>query len=164
MPHSSVLRTPSRVLVQPLRGQLAAIAAVDFALGDTVVAITGREVKVPTRYTLQVGAAVHLDAEPQPGAVGGYPEWRFLNHGCDPNVVLRGRSFVARQPIRRGDELTFDYESTEWDMATPFLCECGSGRCRGQIRGYRHLSPAARAAMTSDVAAHLRSGQTATAP
>lgn len=164
MPHSSVLRSPSRVLVQPLRGQLAAIAAVDFALGDTVVAITGREVMVPTRYTLQVSATVHLDAEPQPGAIGGYPAWRFLNHGCDPNVVLRGRTFVARQPIRCGDELTFDYESTEWDMATPFVCECGSPACRGLIRGYRHLSPAARTAMTSEAAAHLRRAQTVAAP
>jgi len=131
------------------------MAARDFAPGDLVVAITGHEVRVPTRYTLQLAPGSHIDAEPQPGAVGGYPEWRFLNHSCDPNTMVRGKTFVARRAIRRGDELTFDYESTEWDMATPFSCECTSRNCRSMIRGYRHLSAKSRAQLGALTAPHL---------
>lgn len=131
------------------------MAARDFAPGEVVIAITGREVRVPTRYTLQLGPGLHVDAEPEPEAVGGYPEWRFLNHACEPNTSVRGRSFVARRAIRRGDELTFDYESTEWDMATPFLCECKSRHCRSMIRGYRHLSAKSRTAIGTMAAPHL---------
>ena len=43
--------------------------------------------------------------------------------------VARGR------PLRVGDKLTFFYPSTEWTMAQPFECRCGSAGCLGVIRG-----------------------------
>lgn len=43
---------------------------------------------------------------------------------------------VSRErELKKGDALTFWYPSTEWDMAQPFKCECGSGRCKGYING-----------------------------
>ncbi|KAI9629105.1 hypothetical protein KEM48_011176 [Puccinia striiformis f. sp. tritici PST-130] len=35
--------------------------------------------------------------------------------------------------------LTFAYFSTEWHMAQPFQCACGSKSCLGMIRGAQHL-------------------------
>ena len=49
---------------------------------------------------------------------------------------------VARdRPLTAGDELTFFYPSTEWDMAQPFTCSCGApdGRCKGWIAGASRL-------------------------
>lgn len=39
-----------------------------------------------------------------------------------------------------GDELTFFYPSTEWDMAQGFSCFCGTPTCRGTIRGAKNMS------------------------
>lgn len=41
--------------------------------------------------------------------------------------------------LKEGDELTFFYPSTEWDMAQPFDCLCGSGVCKGRISGARDM-------------------------
>jgi hypothetical protein len=64
-----------------------------------------------------------------------------LNHACDPNVLVitRRRLVIALRAILPGEELTYFYPSTEWDMAEPFLCLCGSPQCLGWIRGARHL-------------------------
>ena len=92
--------------------------------------------------TLQVGAAEHLDF----GAA--LPAARFTQHACDPNgdmvITADAASFVARRDVAAGDLLTFDYTTTEYDMAAPFECACGGPRCLGAVRGYRHLDAAQR--------------------
>lgn len=67
----------------------------------------------------------------------------FCNHSCDPSLEFD----MARQEVRvvpgrdlkKGDDLTFFYPSTEWDMAQPFACNCGSQACVGTVRGARYL-------------------------
>lgn len=39
-----------------------------------------------------------------------------------------------------GQELTFFYPSTEWDMAQGFDCFCGAKTCRGFISGAKNMS------------------------
>ena len=39
-----------------------------------------------------------------------------------------------------GEELTFFYPSTEWDMAQGFSCFCGAPTCRGAIWGAKNMS------------------------
>jgi hypothetical protein len=143
------------VAVVARRGQLAVIAQRDFAAGDILVHITGEVVRAPTRYTLQVGDGVHIEALPAKEAAHGFPSWRFINHSCAPNVRLRGHEMVAKDAIQQGDEVTFDYDTTEWDMSSPFACECGTARCRKAVRGYRHLAPERRADLAGDLAAHM---------
>lgn len=41
--------------------------------------------------------------------------------------------------LKEGDELSFFYPSTEWDMAQPFECLCGSKECRGTISGAKDM-------------------------
>lgn len=43
------------------------------------------------------------------------------------------------QGLKEGDELTFFYPSTEWDMAQPFDCLCGASQCRGRITGAKEM-------------------------
>jgi len=61
----------------------------------------------------------------------------LINHSCDPNVFFDSQRWqlVALKPIAPGDELCFFYPSTEWNMASPFECACGSERCLGRITG-----------------------------
>lgn len=41
--------------------------------------------------------------------------------------------------IQEGEPITFNYLSTEWDMAQAFKCECGSENCLGEIQGARYV-------------------------
>jgi uncharacterized protein len=63
----------------------------------------------------------------------------YINHSCSPNISVKGRvSFVALRDIKKGEELFFDYSTSEdtlWEMS----CYCGSNKCRKKIRGIRHL-------------------------
>jgi hypothetical protein len=49
-------------------------------------------------------------------------------------------ALMAIREIQRGEEMTFFYPSTEWEMIQPFNCYCGSPNCIGQIRGAAFLS------------------------
>lgn len=65
-----------------------------------------------------------------------------FNHSCDPNVGVKGQILVqARRAIVAGEELTFDYETTDVSM-TPFECRCGAANCRQLIDGNAWKSPA----------------------
>ncbi|MCJ1385204.1 hypothetical protein MMC17_008325 [Xylographa soralifera] len=63
----------------------------------------------------------------------------YVDHSCAPALEFDMARFEVRvardRPLRRGDKLTFFYPSTEWTMAQPFACRCGSGGCLGTIRG-----------------------------
>jgi hypothetical protein len=43
--------------------------------------------------------------------------------------------------IAPGDPLRIFYPATEWDMAEPFTCLCGTERCIGRVGGAAHLDP-----------------------
>ena len=64
-----------------------------------------------------------------------------LNHSCDPNVVLDTERMlmIARRDIEKGEELSFFYPSTEWEMQAPFICLCGSTNCIHVVAGARFL-------------------------
>ncbi|XP_025204603.1 uncharacterized protein LOC112601289 isoform X2 [Melanaphis sacchari] len=65
---------------------------------------------------------------------------RFINHSCDPNSVgekwhVLGQSrigFFSTRPIRKGEEITFDYSFQVFGDGAQ-ICYCGSSKCRGYI-------------------------------
>lgn len=133
------------VLVAHDHRRLVAIRGI--AKGTHVFTISGRETAVPTRYSLQVGATLHLDqdcARDEYDLVRRF-FWRYLDHACEPSTVIRNREVIALRDIAEGEGVTFDYNTTEYDMASPFHCHCGSARCVGLIRGAKHLTRAQRA-------------------
>lgn len=83
----------------------------------------------PTRMSVQRSENLHADIFPF--------ELRYMNHSCNPNVVLdlECDEVKALRDILPGDELTFFYPSTEWEMAEPFSCQCKAERCLGEIGG-----------------------------
>jgi hypothetical protein len=46
---------------------------------------------------------------------------------------------IARRDIQKGEELSFFYPSTEWEMQAPFICLCGSTNCIHVVAGARFL-------------------------
>lgn len=134
------------------------IAIRPIAEGTRVFAIKGREVRVPTRYSLQVGASLHLDQDCARGELDLVQRyfWRYLDHSCDPTTVIVDREVIALRGIAKGDGVTFDYNTTEYDMAEPFRCNCRGALCVGMVRGARHLTPAQRARLARWLPAYLR--------
>jgi hypothetical protein len=147
-----------RVGVMLFGGQFRAMALSAVAAGDVVLRVQGRETSVPTRYSLQVGANEHVDVPPGielREQLESY-RWSFLNHSCEPNAAFRGRDLVAIRAIAAREELTFHYATTEWEMAEPFVCGCGSPRCGKVIRGYRDLDRETKERLAPHVASYLQ--------
>ena len=56
------------------------------------------------------------------------PPERYMNHSCNANTYVVGRSDVALRDINPGEEITSDYLDSETE---DFVCRCGSANCRG---------------------------------
>jgi uncharacterized protein len=68
------------------------------------------------------------------------PGW-YINHSCNPNSGIRNSiKVVAMKNIRRDEEVTFDYSTSESEKDWYLICHCGSKNCRGVIRSYLFLS------------------------
>ena len=68
------------------------------------------------------------------GGVGGSGA-EFVNHSCQPNLVSRIMKghiiYMSLRPIRKGEELTIDYNYDATDET--MRCRCGHQHCRGVI-------------------------------
>lgn len=62
-----------------------------------------------------------------------------LNHNCDPACGMRGSYIVALRRIRKGDEITIDYSTTNDDASWRMHCSCGSPDCRKTIKSVQYL-------------------------
>jgi len=67
--------------------------------------------------------------QPEPGDM--------INHSCDPTCGLRGEIVVvALRELHPGDELTFDYATSDGTDYDEFECHCGAATCRGTVTGH----------------------------
>ncbi|EUC59539.1 galactose-proton symport protein, putative [Rhizoctonia solani AG-3 Rhs1AP] len=71
----------------------------------------------------------------------------YANHSCSPNAIVDVSSidssewhFRALKDISPGDNLTFFYPSTEWDMTQAFDCACRETNCLKRIQGAKYLT------------------------
>lgn len=63
-----------------------------------------------------------------------------FNHSCNPNIGVKGQILVlARRDIQLGEELYFDYDTTDIGSAV-FQCRCGDSSCRKTIDGTSWMS------------------------
>jgi hypothetical protein len=81
-----------------------------FAIGDLIFVLSGPEYDKPTRETIHVGHNVHIHDK-----FGEY-----MNHSFDPTTYINGCFVIAAKNINKGDELTYNYNLTEINMACPF--------------------------------------------
>jgi hypothetical protein len=127
-------------------GGFKGIFAKETILKDSVIfRLKGTISKTPTKYTIQLGHKQHLSfpAIRKPKDDIDYC-WQYLNHCCEPNGYMNTseRTFHALRDIAAGEEITFNYLTTESEMAVPFQCICGSPDCFGLIQGRNFLTPA----------------------
>lgn len=134
------------------------IAIRPIVAGKRVFVVEGHETRTPTRYSIQIGIGLHLDqgdAHDMNEVVRRY-FWRYMDHDCDPTTVIRNRNVIARRDIDAGEGITFNYNTTEYEMAEPFRCRCDSALCVGTVRGARHLTPAQRTLIDESLSDYLR--------
>ena len=96
-----------------------------------ILMLRGKELSKPTRTSIQIQDK-HIE-DPK----GGY-----INHHCQPSAYIEiVPDFVGADPVSRntttpvaivvakknigkGEEITFDYETTETELLEPFRCDC----------------------------------------
>ena len=60
----------------------------------------------------------------------------YINHSCNPNSGIKNSvKIVAMKNIRRGEEVIFDYSTSESENGWYLICHCQNKNCR------RILSP-----------------------
>ena len=160
-PHvpGSVLRTDNPlvgVLVEQSARRLVAVQSI--AAGTVLFRIEGFETGTPTKYSLQVGRDLHLDQRGAHDATDRVRRfyWRYMNHACEPSTRIADRQVVALRDIAALEAVTFDYNTTEYDIAEPFRCTCGARSCVGIVRGARHLTSEQRARVAHLLPDYLR--------
>jgi hypothetical protein len=115
-------------------GQNALFTLRSFNRGEIIADFSAGTISAePTYLTIQLGIRKHITFDPE--------FLQYINHSCDPNVFFdtTAMNLVALKNLKPEEEMTFFYPSTEWRMAQPFHCYCGSIQCLGKIRGAAYL-------------------------
>ena len=92
-------------------------------------------IKTRSMTSLQMGWDDHAELD-EPACVA--------NHSCDPNLGVKnneygGYSFYALKNITKGDEVTWDYNTTEYISISVPECHCGAINCRKKTPGFKFL-------------------------
>ena len=100
-------------------------ASRDIDVGKIILVLKGNYFNEPTRTSIQIGSR-HLE----------HFEGGYINHHCEPSaeIVVNSREHagqgtieplvLAKRDIMKGEEVTFDYMTTEEVMSEPFNCKC----------------------------------------
>lgn len=116
-------------------GQNWLCSKVDFTPETVISPFSAKEISaVPTYLTVQVDDNKHITLQPD--------FLKNINHSCAPNALFdtTAMQLTCINDIHAGDEITFFYPSSEWEMTQSFSCHCGSAACLGHIDGAYHLS------------------------
>ena len=121
------------------------IAIEPITAGEVLVAFGGRAMTrdefdlLPAGQrsrSIQITDELFLAGAPEPEPAD------FINHSCNPNGVMSGSTVVvAMRDIEVGEELTYDYATSDGSEYDEFECECGSVFCRGKITGQDWMLP-----------------------
>lgn len=86
----------------------------------------------PTYQSIQISANEHI--------LENYVI--YCNNSCNPNTIINVElmELYALRDIEKGEEITFFYPSTEWELHRPFHCLCNSKQCLRVIKGAKYLS------------------------
>jgi hypothetical protein len=116
--------------------QCARYATVDIAKDDVVIDLKRvmRRARRPSATTLQLAEGHHYESSA--GLLG-------MNHHCSANgyICFEDLTYRVLRDVPAGEELTFNYCTTEFELANPFHCLCGSPDCLGWVGGFKYLKP-----------------------
>ena len=81
-----------------------------YAMGEIVLKLQGKLVLYPTRESIHVGNGMHV--------IDKYGE--YINHSFEPNTRIVFNNVTAIKEIKQYEEITFNYNESEINMAEPF--------------------------------------------
>tara|TARA_Y100000310_G_C20539934_1_gene742727 strand:- start:216 stop:602 length:387 start_codon:yes stop_codon:yes gene_type:complete len=89
--------------------------------GKIILVLKGEIFFYPSRTSIQIGNK-HIEDE----------KGSYINHHCVPSAEIKAvpneKSLsgivTAVHDIKKGEEITFDYETTEKELLCPFKCDC----------------------------------------
>ena len=122
--------TEGAVYLDPVKNHHLFIATKPHQKNEIICHFTARETCTePSRFTVQAGEKKHILLYPL--------HLQYINHSCNPNAFFDIDKFqlIAVKDIEEGDEITFFYPSSEWEMSESFSCNCGENNCMGKISG-----------------------------
>jgi uncharacterized protein len=115
-------------------------ALVNIARGEVILKVKGGQCW--TRWELSQGPKTPLSHKQQANLLQVHEHlWMevaepFLrsNHACTPNAEL-GKDFRLRAlaSIKKGEEITWDYETWMINETWCMTCRCGTANCRGKV-------------------------------
>ncbi len=138
----------------PLQGR-GIFATHDIKKGQMICEFKGKEITIPELKKLYESGEERLD-DPLQVAEEIYLDldepYIYFNHSCEPNAGMRGKGLLfAMKDIVPGEEITFDYSTSEWSNNEAWgihwasewkmLCKCGAEKCRGEVREFCMLPP-----------------------
>jgi hypothetical protein len=115
------------------RLRLALVAAGPIAAGEPIFTCGTDEVtRERTWRTIQIDHNRHVRNE----------FMDYVEHSCEPNAVfdVDGLALVALSDIEPGAPITFFYPGAEVELASDFICTCGSPDCIGHVKGGFYLT------------------------
>ena len=96
-----------------------------FEIGQLIYTFNPQYIEYPTKTSIQHNNK-HFEDD-----IG-----RYLNHHCNPNGCIvsdeRGIHLFAIYVIEKNDEITFDYNLTEFKISYPFYCNCHGKLIKGK--------------------------------
>lgn len=127
--------------------QLGVYAIAPIDAGERLIALARVFVDRADRFTIQIDELLHQ--------AGTFEMDDYLNHSCHPNCFLdfEQLAFVALRPIAVGEQLSFNYLSSEWSMATPFRCWCDATGPSGSTASTRSAASSSCAAISRSASA-----------
>ncbi len=82
----------------------------EYKKGEIIHILSGDIYDNPKRETIHIGNNKHI-----------YDKYGiFINHSFNPNIYVNGCELIALCDIKNNDELLFNYNDTEINMANPF--------------------------------------------
>ena len=134
----------ARPATTPGKGH-GSIAIAPIAAGEVVAAFGGRCVTrdefdlLPASQqvrSVQIDESLYMAGAPEPEPAN------FINHSCEPNCAPSGNVvLIALRDIAAGEELCYDYATTDGSDYDEFECACGTASCRGKITGNDWMLP-----------------------
>ncbi|KAF2009552.1 hypothetical protein BU24DRAFT_428447 [Aaosphaeria arxii CBS 175.79] len=124
--------------VEHLEGSFASrsISLVDLPAGAVFARITNPTPATCAYTSVQASKDLHIELN---------SDLVYINHSCNPTLIFDMPRWEVRvnpdraEGLKAGEELTFFYPSTEWDMSQPFDCRCKESNCQGAISGAKTM-------------------------
>ena len=108
------------------------MGAIVATFGGTIV----QRLNFETHPLEQRSRSIQIDVDQFVLGPGSREPGDSINHSCSPNCQLRNATqLITMRAIAIGEELTYDYATSDASNYDEFECACGSKNCRKRVTG-----------------------------